>query len=353
MSPSPRPLRRAPWLVVLGALLALLLATPAHAQAPLGAAPQLGIRPVGEADGAFLSLELQPGEERIVEVEVTNQGSSPLRARTFAADAYTIVNGGFGLRDAGAPTTRSTAWLMFPTEELALEPGQAVVRSVRIRVPADAPAGQHLTGLAVENADPIKGTGQVALNQVVRKAIAVLITVPGATEARLAVDAGDHLRVADRSVVGVSLRNTGNVLLRPSGRVTVSDARGVEVAAESFSMDSFYAGDAARLELPLDEQLPPGDYTIGVAIADPERGIASSVQSRTMAVVPEVQPVAATTPIETPLPRAMDELLERSRHGGTDAAPLAAIITGFLTLVVLALLAVRRRRRPSGDHAAG
>lgn len=335
-------------------VLAVLLgafAAPAAARAQSQERPQLSIRPVGQAEATFFDIQAAPGDERVLQVELQNTGSQPIRARTYAASAYTIINGGFGIRPPDETPTGTATWLTYPTEVLDLDPGETVVRDVTLRVPAGARAGEHIAGLAIENADPIRGSGAVALNQIVRKAIAVLVTTPGPVEAKLDIVSGDHLRVGDQSVVAVALRNPGNVRLRPTGTVAVFDEAGREVAREAVTMDSFYAGTETRVEAPLDEPLPVGRYTIGVSLSDPSRAVEASAPALAMSVVPEAEPPSPPSPATgVRVPSAISDLL-----GEDDQTIPWPVVIGLaaVVLLVIAMLIARRSRRPVGRHSAG
>lgn len=335
-------------LFVLAALLAVV-AAPAAARAQSEERPQLSIRPVGQAEAKFFDVQASPGDERVLQVELQNVGTQPVRARTYAAAAYTIINGGFGIRLTDEGATGTATWLTYPTEVLDLAPGETVVRDVTLRVPADAGAGEHIAGLAIENAEPIRGSGRVALDQVVRKAIAVLVTTPGAIDAKLDIVSGEHLLVGDQSVVAVALRNSGNVLLRPAGTVTVSDDAGREVARKPVTMDSFYAGTDTRLEVPLDERLPVGRYSVAVSLSDAERGVDASAPALAMSVAAEAEPPPPPA-AGIRVPSAISDLL------GEDAQTIPwPVVIGLAGAVILVIAAVtyRRRRRPVGRHFTG
>lgn len=328
--------------------LLLVAATPAGAQsAEVTEVPQLSIRPAGQAEATYLDLQLMPGEQRRVDIELVNTGSLPISARTYSADAYTIINGGFGIGFAGEATSPTTGWLDYPTEVLELAAGEVVTRSLTITVPVDAAPGEHLAGLAIENAEPAKGSGGVALDQVVRKAIAILVTLPGATEAALEIDGGEHLSIAGRSVVAVSLRNPGNVRVRPTGSVAVFDASGTEVARVRTTMDSFYARTSTRIEIPLTTPLEPGDYTFSVALSDPQRGIDVAAPDLTMEVVPAAEPAVAADAgrsvagVPLPVAGAVTDLLEDEER----RVPVLAGLGVLLALGTLGVACRRNRRR--------
>src|SRR4051812_9477393 len=84
-------------------------ATPEAATPTTTETPRLGIRPI-DYEGYF-TLEMKPGEKKKLTVELGNYGTQSVKARTYAADVYTLINGGFGVRLDGEATSGTTLWL--------------------------------------------------------------------------------------------------------------------------------------------------------------------------------------------------------------------------------------------------
>ena len=68
---------------------------------------RLALLPVGQR-GSFFDLVMLPGDSRTLAVDISNDGAAALAARTYAADVYTIINGGFGGRLHDEPETGTT-----------------------------------------------------------------------------------------------------------------------------------------------------------------------------------------------------------------------------------------------------
>lgn len=328
----------------------LLAVSPVGAQ-PGDDPPKLGIRPVGQAVGTFFELSMVPGERRQLAVELFNSGTSPVRARSYASEVYTIVNGGFGARLGDEAGGGTSTWLDFAPEVLDLASNAGVSRTFAVTVPPDARPGEHIASLIIENEDELKGSGAVALNQVVRQAVAVLVTVPGPVVPALEIGAARHTVSASKSVVGVAVSNPGNVRLHPKGELVLSDAIGHEVARTPVSMDSFYAATDTFVEVPLAELLQPGRYTVRLRLEDTEHGVEASADSLAFDVVaPPADVVAAGQENSGPL--AVEQR----------TAPIATRIRIWIPIAIAAvalavgmtLLLRRRRKRLSGyKHVAG
>lgn len=312
---------------------------------------KLSLRPVG-IDGQFFEVTMAPGETQTLEVELGNQGESAIAARTYAADVYTIINGGFGAELRDAPASGTTLWLEYPTEVFQLPPGQGIRRTFTVRVPSDAAPGEYITSLVLENDTPIQGGGDVAINQVLRQALAVVITVPGPRTPRLEVGAAIHTIVADRSVVAVSVRNTGNVRLKPVAQFTLRDAAGAQVSQSTVAMDSFYAGTETLVEVPLAALLQPGAYSVGLTLEDAAAGARIEAPAIPLGVEPPPSPPPA---VEGTVP-GLTEVIQSIQSGQVPPWAAALMLLGAVLiglvggLLILALVRRRRRRDPASGR---
>lgn len=139
------------------------------------------------------------------------------------------MNGGFGAELFGDEVSGAASWLSYPTSEFTLGPREATVVTFEVAVPAGTAAGQYIAALVIENVEPERGSGPVALDQVNRNAIAVAIDVPGARKPALAIGGVTHKSVLGSSLLVFDVINPGNTHLRPAGAFRLLDARGSQV----------------------------------------------------------------------------------------------------------------------------
>jgi hypothetical protein len=319
----------------LGTLLWACLAVPGIAAAAEPA--RLGLTTVGQP-GAYFELTLEPGARHASEVEAANFGTEAADARTYAADVYSIVNGGFGAELYGETPSAMTRWVSYPTQHLRLEAREAVRVPFVISVPVGTPPGEYVAALVIESTAPMQSSGPLTLSQVNRSAIAVAITVPGPKQPALAIGGVAHRVVAGHSILAFEVSNPGNVHLHPTGSFTLLNADGSPVHSAPVTMDAVYAWTGTRLEAPLAEPLPRGDYCAELSLTDAATGahdetdcLAFSVPAATEADRPEEDGV-----------RLPDML------PGTNAVARAApgILLGIGgTLVTVAVMVAARRRR--------
>ncbi len=305
---------------------------------------RLSLLPVGQP-GPYFDLVLRPGESRTVAVEIGNAGDAAITARTYAADVYTITNGGFGGRLRDEPQTGATRWLSYPTDVLELGVGSRTRRSVEITVPRGTGPGEYITSLVLENDQPIAEGGPVALAQIVRQAIAVVVTVPGRRTPALAIDEATHSVVGGRSVVSVAVRNIGNVRLEPVARLSLFDAHGALLSKATVQVGTFYAATGALIEVPLAALLEPGIYSVDVTMDDAGQGATTERSGLTFVVT---SPTADTA--TGGLLPGLTVAIENAGDGQISLPVWAfVVLAGLLTTAGLGwLIGARRQRRTTG-----
>ena len=299
----------------------------------------LALRPIGQA-GSFFDLTMRPGDTRSFSVEIANVGAVALAARTYAADVYTIINGGFGGRLRDETQTGMTTWMRYPTDVLQLPAGKHLRRSLTVTVPAGATPGEYIAALVLENDQPIPGAGAVAINQIVRQAVAVVVTVPGQRQPAVVIGGATHKVVAGKSIVSVAVANPGNVRLKPVIGFTLLDAAGARVSQATVAMDTFYAHTDTFVEVPLAALLLPGTYAVHLTVEDVAQGV--RVDQAAITFVVEQPPQTA------PEPGLVPDLTQVIQSAGGGQVPLAvvvgAVVLALLLGVLVAWLVLRRRR---------
>lgn len=251
-----------------------------------GQALSLGIKPSG-VDGNYFTLTMTPGETRELTVELGNFGEAQARVRTYAADAYTIINGGFGAKLDGEPVSGVTRWVDYPADTIELPARTGIKRTFKVTVPGDAKPGQYITSLAIQNADPeVSSSGSVAMRQITRQVIAVAITVPGPAQPGVAIGAVTYRTVAGNSMIAVEIKNTGNTHLKLAGELVLRDASGAEVSRYPVTMDTFYAGMSTFVEVPFAGRINEGDYSVELSLADSEHKVQTAAPALALNVPP-------------------------------------------------------------------
>lgn len=307
---------------VLAAPLAGRVAAQGTPDAPTASAPSFLIEPVGDGqDGPYFTLTLKPGQSRTLKVALGNDGTGQAPARTYAADVYSLVNGGFGIKPESEPVTGTTTWLDYAPRSLDIPPGRMLEREFTVTAPKNAEPGQHITGLVIQTAAPVAVGDSEMLKQNIVKAIAVFITVPGKTKPNLAIGGASLKQGPGTNSLVVEVENGGNVLLKPEGKVTMSTPAGDEVLTAPIVMGSVYAGMSTIIELPIPTLIAPGDYLVDVTLADPETKAKAAADDL---AVTALDPSLGSTPEAEPI------TLDR-----VDVEPVLDPATGDLQLVTV------------------
>jgi hypothetical protein len=234
----------------------------------------------------------------------------------------------------------------YPQTVLTLAAGQRGRRAFTVAVPRGTAPGEYIASLILENDQPLPGEGTVALDQVVRQAVAVVVSVPGRRSPALAIGGATHQVVSGLSIIDVAVKNIGNVRLAPVASFSLLDATGALVSYATLPMGTFYAATSTSIEVPLAALLQPGTYTVRLALADPAQ------DARAEAEVPLVIMSPATTAASA----GSVPGLVGVNQDGTDAPTLLLwILVGIAVMLVGVLGAVvfgpgRRSRRRRVDQ---
>jgi hypothetical protein len=329
---------------------AALLATIWLVAIPVAAAadePRLGLTPIGQP-GTYFDLTLEPGEDRDVAVEAANFGLERTRARTYVADVYSIVNGGFGAELHGEGANGPTTWLSYPTQDITLEPQQALTVPFVVSVPLGTPPGEYITALVIESRDSVSTTGPLALKQINRSAIAVAIDVPGLRRPILTIGNARHKTVGGHSILVFEVENTGNVHLWPAGGFVLRGAGGSRLVARSVVMDALYASTRTTLEAPLEAALQPGAYCAELSLTDAATGAHDATDCLSFFVGPAPSSDGPGSGLDGPgsLPGTNVPLT---------VAPVSLMILAGMVMLESALLLAGRRRatRQTGPRGPG
>lgn len=269
--------------------------TPTATATPEPEVPRLAIRPSAGETSPYVTLTLEPGEKQKIPVELVNAGKQDVIAITYRADAFSLINGGMGIKLLDEPISGPTEWVQYETEEVELEGESLIERTATVTVPKDTAPGEYLTALVIQNRDVVEGKGEVAINQILRHGMAIAITVPGDLAPGLALGDPMYVKAGLGGSLRVQVKNTGNMHLKPAGEVTVVDADGVELQRTTVTMDTVYAGMETWVEVGFAASLAVGDYSASVTLIDPKTGASAVAEALAFSVTQDQAPESETT----------------------------------------------------------
>lgn len=252
------------------------------------------IYPKGQYLGAVFTATIEAGATGQLTIVLADTGDVVFKGRTYAANAFNTVNGGFGVADSGTPPVGVTTWLDYPEKLYTLDPKKGIERAVDVKVPAGTEPGEYITALVLEDAEARAIAGSQNFQQQVRFAIPVIITVPGPIKPGLSVGAISLSGDASAPAIDIEIVNSGNVRLRPSGTVTVSTVSGTPIYDAPVGMGAVFPRASAQLVVGLPKPLPAGDYRIAVNLTDSTLNVSAKAAATVTATAPAT-PVAPPT----------------------------------------------------------
>jgi hypothetical protein len=278
------------------------------------------LNPKGEPDGSFFEITADPGSTTDLTVEFGNQYTEELTLRSFVSDSFTLTNGGLGVSDEGVNTKPPTPWIDYPAETYTLAPGEVQEVDFTVAIPDDAAPGNYVSLLVLQTAEPVPVEGTQLFDQIIRKAIAIDITIPGDENPAFSIGAITYASGPNVPSLSIEIANTGNERVRPAGSLAVTDASGAQVLSADVAMGSVYAGTSTLLQFALQQPLSAGEYALTLDLTDEETGAEASVSQQTFTVEETATP---TTDLVT--------FTDLSLEPGPDAtAPVFATITGTI-----------------------
>jgi hypothetical protein len=224
----------------------------AAGESPSATSTQLfGVHPVQEGrttlPGGHFNFALVPGQRISDAVVVENFSTRALRFHVYGADLLTAAGGGLTPAQPTATMHEVGAWITVSVPAFTVAAHSQYADHFTLTVPTRVSPGQHL-GAVVAAAD----VGVTAQGDPIeaRAALIAVVAVPGAAHPSalltplVASDAGPG-----RVAFGVTLSNTGNVLLTYAGFVVIADAAGHRVATLPLTPTNAYVVPSGQTPL--------------------------------------------------------------------------------------------------------
>lgn len=331
----------------LAALAFLLLAAAPAAQAATNG-PVFGLRAAGNPKLGYFVYTLAPGASRSGAIIVSNSGTAPGTVKLFTADATTGHTTGTVYLTDKKPS-RTGSWVKLAQTRVTLAPGAHRRVPFTVHVPKGTKAGQWVGGIVAETSNRVAGTKTTKKASVQIKIrdltiVAVQANVPGPPVVSFQI--GDAKTGGQRGFqqLIVHFANTGNVLRKPKGHVTVTKSNGAVVETLPFKMDTFLPQTAIDYPILLKKALAPGEYKAAVTLDVPgaTRGT-QRFQAQPAVHVSNADVKQVFTSAQPTQPPPVG-----ATGGGGSSTPWLWIAVGAVALVVLVLLLLllRSRRRP-------
>jgi len=327
---------------------AAVAAVPATAPTSPGANTdfQFSAEPYAEPNAqqrSYFSYQLQPGHRILDRVVVLNKSSAPESFIVYPEDATNVPKTGgyaYQARDKMHNTMVGT-WVTVGNPSFTVAPGTEAVVTFQLNVPANAPPGDHVGAVVVEELHTGAQTkSPVGVNLVLRFAVPMFVHVvgplhPGMTVENLTVfhqsPLFPYLSGSAKVAVRFEVVNTGNDILNPQS-VTVSITGMLSGTLHTYTLKQSGQGPTKTNPMPL--QMLPGAR---LQLTELWQGL------------PPFDPLTAHVTV-----RATDP--NTNLPVSTTASDLFWYFPWLPVLIVLAIVAaliIRRRRRRNRRNAPG
>jgi WxL interacting protein linking bacterial and host surfaces len=311
--------------------------TPVAAAAP-PAGVQISLRPVhpDPASPGYFTLKVGAAAVARDALVMSNQSAEAITVIVSPVDGRTGSTSGSVYGNRQDPLREAGEWVTPAVKSVVLSPRSSRTVPFTVKVPAGSAPGDHLAGIAVENARPTTSTKNVHIKQVLRTVIGVRVVVAG--------PAVFHPRLTDLGIrqigttgigaVVVGLGNDGRQLAKPSLAVTLTGPKDYRRELTR-TLDTVLPGDMISYPLAWPDRLAKGRYEVTATLTG--GGVTVRLhQSVDLAT----QLASGSHPVSAP-----------SAHHGRTWWPWSLAALALAAAVGLAFALVRRRR--SADDMAG
>ena len=188
---------------------------------------------VSVSPGKF-ELTLEPGEVSDHEVTVTNSTGDGISLDFIMEDfeGSTDPNQAVVYLGDEVSALGASDWIVPEIDNIFLAQGESITMNVEISVPEDTSPGGRYTAFSVSPSEgTANGAGANGAPGTVRTLFLLRVAGDASETASLQAPEAPGLFNSGRAQIGLVFKNEGNVHLKPSGKITITNLLGQEVAA--------------------------------------------------------------------------------------------------------------------------
>jgi hypothetical protein len=241
----------------------------------------------GAQQRSQFAYQLQPGHQILDQLVIRNAGQADETFLVYPEDATNVPQtGGYAFEQRSLMhNTVVGLWVTVGNKLLTVPAGKQVVDTFQLSIPANAPPGDHVGGVVVEQLkEPVQQRNPKAVKEILRIAVPMYVRVvgksyPGLTIENLTVfhqsPAFPYVSGAARVAVRFDVVNTGNDILNPTS-VTTSVTGLLSGTIHKYTVHQTGAAQSRANPLPL-QMLPGARLTLteewsGIPPFDPLTG---------------------------------------------------------------------------------
>jgi len=202
-------------------------------------------------------------------VQVSNIASKEAVFKIYATDVLSTLRGGWSYPASTEKKQLVGTWFEEPVRSGSLKPGGSAEYSFTMKVPSKIQYGQYIGAIVLEEFIPAQSvaneSGMSVLSDVyIRQPIQTVINLTEAKATRgIIIDPVYH-HIEENGLITIYIphRNTGTILEKPSGILTLRNSSGTIIKSEQYAMDSVYVGTTGLYDMRLPDLIGSDDYVL-------------------------------------------------------------------------------------------
>jgi hypothetical protein len=199
-------------------------------------------------------------------VIVSNSGAAPVELRVDPVDGVSAVTPGAGYHNPPVPLRAAGRWVKPDASQVTVPAGGQTSVGFSVHVPAGTVPGNHLAGLAFQDANPLHSGGRFSITEVIRAVVGISIVVPGpaSPQIRLRHISLSALPGTQVPAAVIRLVDAGRKLCKPKLVVSLS-ARGRPAQTVTRRLDTLLPGNVISFPFEWPKPLGAGTYRASVS----------------------------------------------------------------------------------------
>lgn len=220
--------------------------------------------PYNRATRAYFIRTVPRGGSFTDQVVVTNTAAKPVTLRVYPVDGLTGATSGVVYGNRGVALHGAGQWITPAVRLVTVSANSQTTVGFTVNVPTTAAVGQHLGGLALEDASAGKSGGRFSVTEVLRTVVGIELTVPGLSLTHLALESFSIAPIQGTTYpsVVVNLANTGTILCKPRLLIALTGPSGVQRATRQ--LDTVLPGDSIPYPFVWRHSLAAGNYSASI-----------------------------------------------------------------------------------------
>jgi P pilus assembly chaperone PapD len=206
---------------------------------------------------ARIELNIPAGRQRGKAVTVDNtQSDEPLHLKVYMTDVIFLPDGTNDFPDAGTTEWSCASWVKVVPEEIDVPAGRSVNVRVNVSVPEGVKGGYY--GMLFFESS---STASQGLSFNFRLGGLLDVSVTNTEERKASIS---NIALNNPKQIEVDIYNSGNILLRPKGKIKIFDARGKRIKQVDFNPQGWgvLPKSTRKFYAEPDKALAPGDYKL-------------------------------------------------------------------------------------------